>query len=156
MGLNGKVHVGNAGGAVGADIDLVGVDAVGTEPEVGDIVRAEGVADTGVGSRAQVCPYVEDAVGLPSGDLSVAGNARLEMDGGGQPGTVEGEHLFPGVDQLHWPACLHGQQGRECLEGQPELGPEATSQLHSVDLDVGQRYIQHRGQLSAYLVRPLG
>ena len=154
--LYGKGHVGDAGSTVGANIYFVGVDAVGAQPDVGDVVGAQGMGDSGVRPSAQVGAHVENAVRFPGDDGPVIHDPGLEVDVGFQTGTVQREGLLPGVDQLNRPAGLHGQHGGKCLEGQAQFRSEAAAQLHGIYLDPGYWNIQHRGKLRPDLERPLG
>ena len=109
MRLGGKVHISHARGPVGAHVELVGVHTVAAQLEVGDTVSAQTVANPGIGAGTQIGADIEDTTGFTGQNLAVAGDSGLEVDIRLEPWAVQGEGLFPGVDQFDRLAGLDGQ-----------------------------------------------
>ena len=155
MGFHGEGHVGDAGSPVRTDVDLVGVNAVGTQSEVGHPVGPDAVTDPGVGTGAQVRPHVEDRVGFAGGNRAIAHDARPDVVGHGKPRAIHGEHFLAGVDQFDGSARFHRQQRRESLERQPQFGPKTAAQFHGNHPNSRHRNFKHAGQRRPDLVGAL-
>ena len=153
--FDGEGHVGDTGGAVRADVNLIGVHPVGAQPEIGHVVGSDAVTDARIGSGAQVSAHIEYRVGLSGHDGAVPHHAGPDVVGHRQARAVHGEHFLAGVHQLHRSARFHRQQSGESLEGQPQFGAETAAEFHGNHADPRHRDFKRAGQRGPDLIGAL-
>ena len=135
----------------------VGVERVGVDPDVVDVVGAgrgqagllrHARADVGIGAAVPV------HLALAGDDLAVLVDAALDAERRGVAGDLV-EHLLEGVGDLHRLARDHRQRERQRLELDVELGAVARAEIRHLDPHLVFRPAEQAGDLGAHERRPL-